>query len=262
MVGIVYKFTIIAKYKMDGHHPFYIGQHWCKSKEDFLNRDYPYYGSGSIWNDFLSKIKKEYPTKWRYFIRREILCCVNNDENQRMLDKLEEYWIKREKAHKSKHLGGCNILWGTANNFASGSPSKQDFVKMKIKSSVDDWYRSEAGLKFKKRLSEQKKGKKLSDEVRDKIKTLSPNGDKSYWYGKKLSEETKRKISEKAKQRNKDLGYRKMVRDKTNYRYGECHPNFGKHLFVGKDNPFYGKRHTDESKKKMSDSHKKNKIQD
>ena len=69
-------------------------------------------------------------------------------------------------------------------------------------------------------------------------------------------------LIEKAKQRNKDLRYRKMVRDKTNYRYGECHPNFGKHLFVGKDNPFYGKRHTDESKKKMSDSHKKNKIQD
>ena len=34
MIGIIYKLTIIAKYKMDGHHPFYIGQHWCKSKED------------------------------------------------------------------------------------------------------------------------------------------------------------------------------------------------------------------------------------
>lgn len=40
MIGIIYKFTIIAKYKMDGHHPFYIGQHWCKSKEDFLERNY------------------------------------------------------------------------------------------------------------------------------------------------------------------------------------------------------------------------------
>jgi 5-methylcytosine-specific restriction endonuclease McrA len=32
--------------------------------------------------------------------------------------------------------------------------------------------------------------------------------------------------------------------------------NTGKHAFVGKDNPFYGKKHTDESRKKMSESHK------
>ena len=35
-IGIIYKFTIIAKYKFDGHKPFYVGQHWeIKSVEDF-----------------------------------------------------------------------------------------------------------------------------------------------------------------------------------------------------------------------------------
>lgn len=46
MIGIIYKFTIKAKYTKDGHKPFYIGQHWCRSVDDFLCRDYPYYGSG------------------------------------------------------------------------------------------------------------------------------------------------------------------------------------------------------------------------
>lgn len=129
MIGIIYKLTIIAKYKMDGHHLFYIGQHWCKSKEDFLNRDYPYYGSGSIWLDFVNKIKKEYPTKWRYFIRREILCFVTNEDSQGVLNKLEKYWIEREKSHYSYKLGGCNVIIGSSYDNA---PSKDEFVKKKI----------------------------------------------------------------------------------------------------------------------------------
>lgn len=27
MIGIIYKFTILARYRMDGHKPFYVGQH-------------------------------------------------------------------------------------------------------------------------------------------------------------------------------------------------------------------------------------------
>lgn len=46
MIGIIYKFTIVAKYKMDGHKPFYVGQHG--RADDFDDYD----GSGSIWGDF------------------------------------------------------------------------------------------------------------------------------------------------------------------------------------------------------------------
>lgn len=35
---------------------------------------------------------------------------------------------------------------------------------------------------------------------------------------------------------------------------GENHPNYGTHKFDGEKNPFYGQRHSEESKKKMSES--------
>ena len=55
MVGIIYKFTVLARYKMDGHKPFYIGQHWCKSIDKFISGNSDYYGSGTIWKHFLKK---------------------------------------------------------------------------------------------------------------------------------------------------------------------------------------------------------------
>ena len=47
-VGIIYKFTIIAKYKFDGHKPFYVGQHFGLDDFDI------YIGSGAIWGQILS----------------------------------------------------------------------------------------------------------------------------------------------------------------------------------------------------------------
>ena len=46
MIGIIYKFTILAKYKFDGHQPFYVGQHF--GLDDFDT--YP--GSGSHLDRF------------------------------------------------------------------------------------------------------------------------------------------------------------------------------------------------------------------
>ena len=40
--------------------------------------------------------------------------------------KMEEVYIKENKNLIILiKLGGCNVLWGTANNFGSGSPSKR-----------------------------------------------------------------------------------------------------------------------------------------
>lgn len=55
------------------------------------------------------------------------------------------------------------------------------------------------------KMSESKKGKKLSEEHRQKI-SESLKGDKNPLYGKKLSEEVKQKISKKVLQYSKD-GY-------------------------------------------------------
>lgn len=265
MVGIVYKFTIIAKYKMNGRHPFYIGQHWCKSKEDFLNRDYPYYGSGSIWNDFLSKIKQEYSTKWRYFIRREILCCVNNRDSQSTLNKLEEYWIKRENAHYSLGLGGCNVIIGAAIEV---SPTLDPIVANKISKKKRDFYKTERGLEIRKKLSEIRIGnedwaKKVSIGLRKSDNFH--NAVRSEEHRKKMSEIAKKRLSisenhpmfgkhhlEESKRilREKNLG--KSLSDETKRKIsiantGERHWN-------------YGNRYSEEMKKKLSNAHKGKKF--
>lgn len=173
MIGIIYKFTILAKYKKDGYKPFYIGQHWCKSAYDFLCRDYPYYGSGSIWNDFLDRLKKDYPDKWRYFIKREILCIITNN-SQKTLNQLEEFWIKREKSHYSYKLGGTNVIWGSLIDFC---PTKDPEVRKKLSKTKKEWFRThEASWKGKIMPEEQKEhlrymmlGRKLSEETRKKI---------------------------------------------------------------------------------------------
>ena len=54
MIGIIYKFTILAKYKFDGHRPFYVGQHF--GLDDFDT--YP--GSGAIWTHFIDRMKKDF----------------------------------------------------------------------------------------------------------------------------------------------------------------------------------------------------------
>lgn len=265
MVGIVYKFTIIAKYKMNGLHPFYIGQHWCKSKEDFLNRDYPYYGSGSIWNDFLSKIKREYPTKWRYFISREILCCVNNRDSQSTLNKLEEYWIKREKAHYSLGLGGCNVIIGAAIEV---SPTLDPIVANKISKKKRDFYKTERGLEIRKKLSEIRIGnadlaKKVSiglrksdnfhnavrsEEHRKKMSEIAKKrlsiSENHPMFGKHHSEESKRIL------REKNLG--KSLSDETKRKISIAN--------TGARHWNYGNRYSEEMKKKLSNAHKGKKF--
>ena len=120
MIGIIYKFTILAKYRMDGYKPFYVGQH--VGVNDFND----YWGSGRIWNNFLDRLKKDYPKNWIRLIRREVLYI--HKCSQKTLDKLEEYYIKKEKAHYSYKLGGCNVLWGAARKGGELNPMKDPSV--------------------------------------------------------------------------------------------------------------------------------------
>lgn len=229
MIGIIYKFTIKAKYMKDGHKPFYIGQHWCRSVGDFLCRDYPYYGSGAIWNDFLNRLKKDYPKKWRYFIKREVLCTVTNN-SQKILDRLEEFWIKREKSHYSFGIGGCNVLWGAA--IVGDNPMYDSTVRQKASQTIKHNY---------------KLGKRVA-----------------FYKGKHLSKEHKRKIGISVKGRITSVKTRELLRQKMLGRYdGENNPNYGhkwsedkkKELsirFTGKNHPCYGKHHSEETRRKIS----------
>lgn len=220
MIGIIYKLTIKAKYQMDGHKPFYIGQHWCRSADDFLCRDYPYYGSGKIWNSFLNRLKKDYPSKWRYFIKREVLCTVTNN-SQKILDRLEEFWIKREKSHYSFHLGGCNVLWGTPLRIGAGSPMKDPLVKEKFSNSLKGKYTGEKSWNWGKHLSEEH-SRKLHEG----------------WKGRHHTEETKRKLSEMKKGKNNPM-YGKSISDETREKLSKAHK---------------GRKFSEEARRHMSES--------
>lgn len=205
MIGIIYKFTIIAKYKFYGHKPFYVGQH--VGEDDFDSYD----GSGAIWNNFLDKLKKDYPKNWRKLVKREVLYI--HECSQKTLDKLEEYYIKKCKSHYSYKQGGCNILWGTSNKFGSGSPSKDPLVRNKISKSRRGKYCGVEHFMYGKHWDEETKkknsksnvgkqsgekhwhfGKHWSDEVKKKIGDA--NRGKTPWLGKHHTEETKKKLSE------------------------------------------------------------------
>lgn len=205
MIGIIYKFTIIAKYKYDGNKPFYVGQH--VGVDDFDSYD----GSGAIWEDFIKGLKRQYPTCWRKLVKREVLYV--HECSQKTLDAMEAYYIKKEKAHYSYKQGGCNVLWGTANKFGSGSPMKDPMVAKKC------------AEKFRKHLSEHpetmeriqsKRIWKLHNtDYKQKIsKTLKGKyaGCKNPNYGNYWTDEQKQKQSEKMKGRYN----------------GDKNPNYGK----------------------------------
>lgn len=261
MIGIIYKFTILARYKMDGHKPFYVGQH--VGVNDFNN----YWGSGSIWNDFLDKLKKDYSKNWIKLVKREVL--YKHNCSQKALDKLEEYYIKKEKAHYSYHLGGCNVLWGTANKFGSGSPMKDPMVAKKVSRTAlmnKSHLGSNNAFYGKKHTSETKvklsnirknyfkthqntlKGGHHTEEAKRKM-SEAQRGEKSWMFGRrgklchnfgrKLSEETRKKISERMSGEN-NPNYGKRWSDEVKYKISLHHADFS-----GDKNPMFGKRGID-----------------
>lgn len=234
MIGIIYKFTILAKVRYDGHKPFYIGQHWCKSKDDFLCRDYPYYGSGTIWLKCIKKLKKSNSDNWRFFVKREILCVITNN-SQKTLDKLEEFWIKREKSHHSYELGGCNVLWGTANEFGSSNPMSDSLVVEKARNKISEWWKEHPEARVE--LSKRRKNTKTKKEIRDKISNSLKGkfeGKKNPMWGKKASDDTRRKMSiaqSARKHRKPHSDYTKKLIALTRKKYvGDKHPLYGCHF--------------------------------
>lgn len=159
MIGIIYKFTILSSIKRDNSKPFYVGQHWEKrGLKHFLSSSVSNYpGSGAIWEELYLLLKRKFPTCWRKLIKREVLFYSENC-SQKALDRMEEYFIKHEKSHYSYEVGGCNILWGTANNFGSGSPMKDPTIAAKHSEKMKgrSFWTEERRKEFSKRM----KGKK------------------------------------------------------------------------------------------------------
>ena len=224
MIGIIYKVTILAKYKFDGHRPFYVGQHF--GLDDFDT--YP--GSGAIWTKFIDRMKKDFPTCWRKLIKREVL--YQRPCSQKALDKMEEYYIKKEQSHYSYKKGGCNILWGTANKFGSINPSKIKMCREKQSEGLKRWWKSHPEERVK--LSKRRKGSKSSNETKKKISNSLTGmflGEKNPMWHKKVSEETKKKMSiaqsrRKHRKPHTEETKRKISQSRAKY-VREKHPLYG-----------------------------------
>lgn len=147
--------------------------------------------------------------------------------NQKGLDVLEEYYIKKCKAHYSYGLGGCNVLWGTANKFGSGSPAKDKIVRKKMSDAMQ--IRLKQGWRPKNSLTTEHH-RKHSEFMKEYFKTHQPHNkgkkipkENHPMYGKHHSEETKRKMREN----HADVS-------------GKNNPMYGVRL-CGNKNPSFGK---------------------
>ena len=266
-IGIIYKFTIITKYKFDNRKPFYVGQHFGLDSFD----SYP--GSGKIWEDFINRMKKDFPTCWQKLIKREVL--YQRPCSQKVLDKMEEYYIKKEKSHYSYKIGGCNVLWGTANKFGSGSPMKDPECRKKQSESLKKFYKenkhpclgkkaskelkrklsiSHKGYKHDdlvvKRISEKNKGKKRTKEFSQKMKNVWEDRKRSGWISpiknKSVNEETRIKRAE---------GVRKYYSNHQSFFKGKSHSETAKQrISEAMVKRQTGKKFSEETKKKMRES--------
>lgn len=253
-IGIIYKFTIVCgKVKRkDLPFPFYVGQHWeYISVDNFLSKKYSmrYWGSGIIWLNLLKKLRTFYPKNWQNFIHREVLY-AKEDISQKALDALEAHFIKKCNAHHSLKLGGCNILLGTSYNWSSGNPSKDPIAKEKQRKSLINWWKNHPEERYK--VSKRRKGVKLSEEQKVKISHSligKMAGDKNPMFGRKASDETRKKIRERWKinghprlGKKHSESSKRKISESRKKYVGEKHPLYGCH-FVWITNGVDDKRH-------------------
>lgn len=110
------------------------------------------------------------------------------------------------------------------------------------------WNKGKTGIyteETRRKISESKKGKKLSEECKIKL-SLSHSGKKHHNYGKHLSEEIRMKISDSLK------GIK--ITEETRRKLSEA--------LKGEKNPNYGKHPSEETRRKISKAHKGKKLSD
>lgn len=222
---VIYKTTNIVNGKI------YIGQD-SKNSPTYL-------GSGTL----LKKAIKKYGRK--NFIKEILEQC----ENKNLLDKQEKYWI--ERLNTQNPAIGYNIANGGegAAGLKHSAETKEKISKIhkgkKLSNEHIEIIReySKQRPKSKEFLERQScinkhwpKGSKHTDETKQKMSEYHKANPVRYWLGKKRPIDA----IEKAKQSNK----------------GFKHSAEHKKKISGEGNPFYGKQHDEETRKKMSESKK------
>ena len=310
MIGIIYKFTIRAKIKYKDHKPYYIGQHWHNgSLEEFESMYNDYWGSGTIWNALLNKLREKNTKNWRVFVKREILFS-SDSVSQKALDKLEEFYIKKYKSCYFSNLGGCNIIQGSANEIGINNPAKDPMVRKYLS---DLWKTEE--FRDKQKITRLKNKEKNSEKIREiwkrpgyrekmsnirkqvfendefreehskrvkealsrkDVKIKLSKSQKESWEKEERIENARKVMIEKWKdpeframmierngQRGKPLCNKaRLALSKANQgrKFTEEHRRklslAKKGKYVGEKSPFYGRKASPETLKKLSESHK------
>jgi group I intron endonuclease len=196
------------------------------------NNDPNYLGSGKI-------IKKAIKKYGRSNFKKEILEECNTIE---LLNEREIYWISKFDSMDQKI--GYNILKGGLG--CSGfKQSDESIIKIRKNSNSEKFKNIMRSDEVKKKISEGQKNSELkkalhySEEYREKMRISMT--------GKPQSPEKSKKISDKLK------GKAKSEEHKENLRIALTEG--GK--LLGENNPFYNKKHTEESRKKMTEGLKK-----
>lgn len=182
--------------------------------------DKHYYGSGVLIKEAL----KEYG--FDNFKCEIIEWCDTFEE----LNEREKYWIRYYNADLDDNF--YNIAMGGSNS------------RFCLRGKNHPWYNKKHSEKSLEKMSRSKQGdlnpmygKHHSDETKNKIRNaelgernhMYGKHEEAYWFNKNRDENTKNKISET----------RKLSK-----------------VAAGENNPFFGKKHTEEDKQKMSESSK------
>lgn len=233
MYGYIYKTTNLINGKI------YIGQHKAEKY------DKSYYGSGKILKLAIDKYGIEN-------FSNTVLCYC---ESKKELDKLERQLIKQYNSRNPEI--GYNISFGGdgGDTFTGLSDEEKQIRIEKLKTNshfanltqeqdkamrTKSWEtrRKNGNDKFseesKKKMSDSHKGQKPTKEQIQKM--LKTKGEYHH------SEETKQKIRNSNKGKKKNLTQEQ--RDKISQRAKKL---------TGKNNPFYGKHHSEETKKIISE---------
>lgn len=237
MNGIIYKAENLITYKS------YIGQ----TIKPLETRKYNHYSLPEKVKTYFHKALLKYPKEYWIWNAECNIEAPTQILLKEYLNIAENMFIEQENTLVPN---GYNLTLGGEGILGYHHSVK---TKEKIRDSEKGKFVGEITLK---KMSDVNKGKRLSQEIKQKIsKALS--GEKNPNYGKHLSGAMKQRISqtlqgrhhsEEAKQKMSESKKGHFASIETRRKMSEAQR--------GKNHPMYGKHHSEETKRKMSEAHK------
>ncbi len=175
------------------------------------------------------------------------MMCRSNGSNGRDVYISADEWVEARKRWHDAFSGENHPMYGKHHT---------DDAKRRISEGLKGVMAGENNPQYGKHKSDETK-RKLSASLKGKL-----SGEKHPFYGKHLSEETKRKISESGKgQKRSNETKRNISKALMGHKVtDEARAKMSvakKGKYCGVNNPLYGKHLSDETRRKLSDSHKR-----